>query len=142
MTRERERVYMPRTPGLESKTHQSMAAACDINLIIKRSSAGEQIQHLNRNVPRYVDLTNAPDLQGHFEAAERAVEEFMALPADVRAAAGNDPVEFLAMAQDPDGMVELVEAGLGVERTPEPQRVEVVNPPTPEETPPVVTPET
>lgn len=111
-----------RTPvGEKSKTKQSMAEDCDINLIISRHAQTGQISHLNPKAPQFGDFTHPMDLKQAIDAVNDARARFGELPSDVRSAAANDPVQFLAMLEDENGTRELEAAGLILTDQPVPQ---------------------
>ena len=85
---------------------------CDINRIVKRHAQTGMWDHLAAKTPLYGDFAEYQDLQTATEAVQRAQDEFMALPARVRAVAANDPVEFARMCATVEGHDALVEAGL------------------------------
>lgn len=128
--------YEPQsTPvGEISRTKQSMQEDCDINLIVKRHAQTGMWDHLNPIAPTYGDFTAAVDLQAAMAAADQAERQFMQLPAEVRAAAQNSPIELLNMLADEDGYQALVKAGLPVE--PSPKDSEPLPEPAPEPKPP------
>lgn len=109
-TRTRVRTYA--SSGGESITQQHMQAETDINLIIKRHSETGNISHLNPKAPLYLDCTKVRDLQGAIRLVEEAEDNFATLPAEVRKACRNDPVEFMDMLHTEEGTNELAEAGL------------------------------
>lgn len=70
--------------------------------------------------PLYGDFSDAEALHSAMNRVKAAQAEFDALPARLRRAAENNPVQFLAMVQDSDGIEILREAGLEIEGAPEP----------------------
>lgn len=110
-------VYTPGpefSPG-ELMTKQAFKEQCDINFIVKQHASTGVWSHLNPVAPTYGDNTGAEDLQGSIQAVRDAQAEFDALPATVRALAGNNPVQLLEMLGDEDAFAELVAVGLPVE---------------------------
>lgn len=97
---------------MPSITKQAFKDECDINAIVKRHQATGMVTHVNRNRPAYGDFSYGLDLQQAMEAVRAAQDDFMRLPARVRALASNDPARFLAMVHDDDGLEMLIEAGL------------------------------
>lgn len=96
-------------------TKQEFADDTNVNRIVANYGRTGVFSSVTRRVPQYVDTTTVPDLQQAFNLVKQAQAEFAALPADVRAAARNDPRQFLAMVNDPRGREQLVKAGLEVE---------------------------
>lgn len=94
-----------------SKTKQSFKDACDINLIMKRHAAGDQVFHLNAKNPVYGDFTDANDLHVTMNRVKDAEAQFAALPAAVRAACDNQPAKLLHLIEDPDQALILAELG-------------------------------
>jgi len=106
----RERVTAPE--GGECHTQQNAKDECDINIIIKRHAKTGNISHLNPKSPLYMDCTKITDLQGALSLVEEAEDNFATLPAAVRRAANNDPVQFIDMIHSVEGTEELAQAGL------------------------------
>lgn len=110
MPKKRGRV---RTPvGERSRTKQSFADDCDINRIVKRHERGEPITHFNAKHPTFGDFTEGQNLKEAMDSVFRAKEEFAELPARVRSAANNSPVQLLRMLDDPGGRMFLQKSGL------------------------------
>lgn len=99
----------------DSRTRQSEAAETDINEIVAKYQSKGVITHVNKRAPFYGDDTQAVSLQKAFDVVMTAADAFDSLPAAVRKAAGNDPVEFLQMCQDEDQVELLRNAGLDLE---------------------------
>lgn len=117
--------------GGPSRTKQSFRDQTDINLIVKNHTEGAHIPLPTRQ-PTYGDFSAVVDLRTAIETVEAADAAFMALPADVRTAALNEPDILLEMLANEDGAQRLVDAGLpvqGLEKTPEPTEPPVVQPP-------------
>lgn len=111
-TPKRRRVH-PKT-GKLSRTKQAFKDQCDFNLVLKNFQKTGVMTHYNGRTPQYGDFSLAGDLQSSLEAVRAAQADFAALAAPVRAAAANNPVQFLEMMADPDGIKVLQEAGLEV----------------------------
>lgn len=103
----------------QGRTHQEMAEQCDVNRIVRRWREKGQSPHLQKGTPMYGDFSGASGLQDAIEQVEGAKKIFGELPALVREAAGNSPVQFLEMVADPEGLDILSEAGLQVDDPPE-----------------------
>lgn len=100
-----------------SKAKQAFAKDCDINLIVKRHAERGMWDHLAPRTPLYGDFSKALELQDAIEAVRAAEADFMSLPAAVRAAVDNDPVQFLQAMADEGGFHHLVQNGLPVADT-------------------------
>lgn len=111
--RRRQALELPTEDG----TPQGEAGAGDINKIIARYQANGTPMSVNQRQPLYGDFTNAEDLHSSMNRTQAAQEHFMTLPASVRAAAQNSPVEFLRMFEDPAEAQKLVDAGLELDTT-------------------------
>lgn len=93
-------------------TDQQNAGESDINRLVAQYRANGTLPHLSARTPLYGDFSSSVDLLDNLIRVREAQAAFEALPSAVRAAAGNDPVEFLAMAEDPEGREILIDAGL------------------------------
>lgn len=119
----------------DGKTRQEFAEECDINVLMARYEATGVLTHYSKATPQYFDATDVPDLQRALAIVAHAEDAFMTLPAKVRKEFDNDPVQFVAFAENPDNLAKMREWGLAApEKVPEPpMRVEVINPaPAPE----------
>lgn len=117
---------------MPSMTRQEFAEECDINtLMAKYEATGILPSHTNANSPRYLDVSDIPDLRTTLDQLNTATDSFMALPAAVRREFDNDAVKFVEFAQDPDNIEKLREWNLAPPaKVPEPpMRVEVVGGP-------------
>jgi hypothetical protein len=113
--------------GGPSVTKQSFKEDCDVNVIVNRFMSGGELTHLSRVAPQYGDVSGAVDLQAALELVEDAWEEFEQLPARVRSACDNSPVNFEYMVSSEEGRAELARLGMPGFR--------VEPPPTPSEPP-------
>lgn len=98
----------------ESRTIQSAADECDINKIVARAKAGDDITSLFRTRPgQYRDMTEIPtDLRDAIAIVQRADALFMALDANVRERFGNNPAKMIDFLKDPQNRKEAIELGL------------------------------
>ena len=114
-----------------SLTVQEFAEDCDINGIMARYEKTGVISHVKQRQPMYLDLSNVPDLHTAMNVVKAAEVAFMSLPASVRLLFGNDPMEFVKFAEDPENLDQMREWGLAepAEPTPEPLEVRVVSEP-------------
>lgn len=114
-----------------SLTRAEFAAECDVNNIMAQYEKTGVLNHYARSEPRYLDVSDVPDLQRAMTILADAEQAFMSLPAVVRREFDNDSAKFVAFAQDPENVEKMREWGLAEPLPPEPvvQKVEVVNPP-------------
>lgn len=92
-------------------TQQQFLEESDINFIADRYGlTGEmpQVQQL----PSYGDFTGIYDFQSAQNSVRRATEQFMTLPAKLRAKFDNQPQKLLAFLEDPDNRAEAEFLGL------------------------------
>lgn len=117
--------YFTVTPAEYSKKHgtpgggvqltkQADKEAADINVIVRNYGTSGQFAHINPIEPRYQDNTAVTDLIEARNLWNEAVAHFETLPADVRAMANNDPIQFIEMTTDPNAMELLKKKGLPV----------------------------
>lgn len=79
-----------------SLTQQEFTEECDINNVILRfSSTGELPPRVNARVAEFLDVSEIGDLHESLSLAARGREAFDALPDQVRAAVGYDPMRLL-----------------------------------------------
>lgn len=113
----------------KSLTQQSQKEEADINVIVKRFGITGSIPV----VPLSDEIleVDAMDLREAMDLLNQANRSFASLDADTRARFNNDPQRFVAFAQEPENLPEMVKLGLAVKREPvvesPPQRVVVVN---------------
>lgn len=98
--------------GQVSLTKQSFTDDCDINNILKRYETTGVIEHGSSVEPRYGDFSGYDDYHSACMRVIEAQDNFMALPAKVRARFQNDPGLFLDFVMDPGNVDELREMGL------------------------------
>lgn len=85
-----------------SRTLQSDKDACDINIIVGRAEATGFAAWTNQNQPQWgVDVSGVMDYKSARDFVFAAEEQFMELPAKVRARFDNDPGKFLAFVENP-----------------------------------------
>lgn len=83
----------------ESLAIQSAKDEVDINTIVKRFGlTGELPEDLK--MPRSGDFTGVPDFHTAMSMVRQAQDEFLRVPADIRARFGNDPGKFMAFIDD------------------------------------------
>lgn len=98
---------------------QAAVKTTNINNIVASYETTGQYTHVARSDPFFGDVSDAGTLHSAMNTVLAAQEHFRALPASVRQAAGNDPVQFLAMCADDEGAEILVDAGLEFSDAPE-----------------------
>lgn len=96
----------------DGMTRQEFRDECDINVLMASYERGGVISHINRAAPQYLDVSEVPDLQRSIAVMTAAETAFMTLPAKVRREFDNDPVSFVAFAQNSDNLPRLREWGL------------------------------
>lgn len=118
--------FYPEGPSL---TRQEFADECDINAIMERYERVGVVNHYSSREPKYLDLSEVPDLHTALGVMQQAEEAFMSLPAVVRREFENRVEDFVEFASDPENLPQMRTWGLAPpEKAPEPpMRVEVVN---------------
>lgn len=95
-----------------SLTRQDMADDCDINILMKKFENTGTIPQV-QGTPTYIDWTRQPTtLADALEIMQAGDAAFMTLPARVRREFDNNPVEFMAFAEDPENLDQMREWGL------------------------------
>lgn len=129
--REHERVSVDFTDSI-ARTKQSFKEECDANAIMRKWHKTGQVDHINKNPPRYGDFENAGDYLSAKLAVQAMHDEFGQMSSAVRDRMNNDPATFMEFMNDPDNLDEAVELGLI-------KKPETTAPPTPP-APPVADP--
>jgi len=113
--------------GDESLAIQSAEEEANINTIVRRFGISGELPN-DLRMPQSGDFTNLPDFHTAMNMVRAAQEEFLRVPAEVRARFGNDPQKFMAFVEDDANRDEARKLGLLREPTPEvpPMRVQVV----------------
>lgn len=83
----------------ESLAIQSAAEEADINTIVRRFGLTGQLPD-QVSMPRYGDFSGLPDFHAAMNLVRTTQEEFLRVPADVRARFGNDPQAFMEFLED------------------------------------------
>lgn len=111
----------------DSMTIQSQAEDADINVMMKRMRITGQMPE-NIRLPAYGDFTGISDYRSAIEAVRAADNDFLALPAEVRAKFDNDPQKLLAAVHTPGNEQMLKDLGLMKAVIPDKvTKVEVIN---------------
>lgn len=101
-----------KTPvGIASKTKQSFKDDCNINVIMDKYRNTGTVPVHNKE-PKYGNFTNGGDFSQRMLQIKQANEDFMELPARMRAQFENDPAILLDFLDDPDNRLEAQELGL------------------------------
>jgi len=98
--------------GTRSRVKASLAAATDVNAIMRKYKASGILAHVNAKMPRYGDFTNAVDFHQAMTQVKRAQELFDALPSEIRNKCKNDPGQLLDMVYNPEREEEVRALGL------------------------------
>jgi Chlamydia-phage Chp2 scaffold (Chlamy_scaf) len=109
------------TDNSPSLTIQAQAEDADINVLMRRYGITGKMPE-NVKIPTYGDFTHVTDYRSAVEATKRAHENFMEIPADIRAKFHNDPQIFMEFADDPNNIEHMVSLGLAKFRPPEPDK--------------------
>lgn len=102
--------HMPVGP---TKTQQHMAAATDVNNIIARYKKNPDPSiFIKSGQGVYGDFSQIQDFQSAIHKVEDALQNFMQLPAKLRASFDNDPSKLMSYLKDPKNKKEAQEYGL------------------------------
>jgi phage internal scaffolding protein len=95
----------------DSRAVQSAEEESNINTIVRRFGISGKLPD-QVAMPRSGDFTNVPDFHAAMNLVRQAQEEFVRVPADVRARFRNDPQEFMNFFENPDNYTEALKLGL------------------------------
>lgn len=113
----------------ESLAIQSAKDEADINTIVRRFGLTGELPG-DLNMPQSGDFTNIPDFHTAMNLIRETQEEFLRVPAEIRARFNNDPQRFMQFVEDDANYDEARK--LGLLKDPEvpvaPMRVQVVPP--------------
>lgn len=99
---------------------QNYKDECDINTIVKRFGlTGEMPENLK--MPQSGDFTGVTDFHSAMNIVRQAEEEFLRVPAEIRARFGNDPGALLSFLDDDKNKDEAIKLGI-VNKPPEKTR--------------------
>lgn len=95
----------------DSRAVQSAEEESNINTIVRRFGISGKLPD-QVAMPRSGDFSGAPDFHTAMNLVRQAQEEFVRVPADVRARFRNDPQEFMNFFENPDNYAEALKLGL------------------------------
>lgn len=95
----------------ESKAIQSMEEESNINTIVRRFGISGELPG-GFDMPQSGDFTGIPDFHTAMNLVRKAQEEFVRVPAEVRARFNNDPGRFMEFFDDPANYDEALRLGL------------------------------
>lgn len=95
----------------ESKAIQSAEEESNINTIVRRFGISGELPG-GYAMPQSGDFTNIPDFHTAMNLVRKAQEEFVKVPAEVRARFNNDPGRFMDFFEDPANYDEALKLGL------------------------------
>ena len=101
----------------ESRAVQSAEEESNINTIVRRFGISGKLPD-QVAMPKSGDFSGAPDFHTAMNLVRKAQEEFVRVPADVRARFRNDPQEFMNFFENPDNYTEALKLGLVNARPP------------------------
>lgn len=110
-------------PHGATKTKSDMAAACDINVIMKHYKKTGLVSHFAPGGARYEDLPDQSDYHEAMNLVTQSQQSFEALPATVRDRFANDPARLLQFLSDPANRSEAEKLGLVPKAPPPPEPV-------------------
>lgn len=102
-----------------SKVKQEFGEKVDINNIMRKYNRTGVLPDMIKLNPRYGDFSSAQDYHRAMNIIVHSREQFEGLPADVRKRFNNDPEAFLAFAENPENIDQLVDMGLAHKKTPD-----------------------
>ena len=97
----------------KTRTQQNFKDECNINVIMERFGKTGQLP-ANIRPPEYGDYSQVTDFHSAMNAVRSASEDFMRLPASVRARFENDPQQYLDFFADEANREEAVKLGFAV----------------------------
>ncbi|UOF76684.1 scaffold protein [Microviridae sp.] len=103
--------------GDESRAVQSAEEEANINTIVRRFGISGKLPD-QVAMPKSGDFSGVPDFHTAMNLVRQAQEEFVRIPADVRARFRNDPQEFMNFFENPDNYTEALKLGLVNARPP------------------------
>jgi len=109
---------------------QSAEEESNINTIVRRFGLTGELPK-DVKMPQSGDFTNIPDFHTAMNIVRKTQEEFLRVPAELRARFGNDPQAFMAFVEDDANYDEARRLGLlkAIQAPAEPMLVKVVSEP-------------
>ena len=95
----------------ESMAVQSAEEESNINTIVRRFGLTGELPN-NLRMPQSGDFTGLPDFHAAMNLVRQAQEEFIRVPAEIRARFNNDPARFMAFVEDGANYDEALKLGL------------------------------
>lgn len=95
----------------ESKAIQSAEDESNINTIVRRFGISGELPG-GFDMPQSGDFTGIPDFHTAMNLVRKAQEEFVKVPAEIRARFGNDPAAFMRFIDDDANLDEARRMGL------------------------------
>lgn len=102
-----------------SRTRQSEADEADINTIVRRFGLTGTLPD-NIRMPQYADFEEVHNFQDAMNVIVAAREQFMRMPAEIRAEFNNDPAQFHDAVLNPENETKLRRLGLLKDKPEEP----------------------
>lgn len=96
----------------ESMTKVSFQNEVDINQIVERAQKNGTLPARIQENPVYGEFTRSVEWANAHDIVVKAQEQFMGLDARTRAKFNNNPAEFLAFAENPNNLDQMIELGL------------------------------
>jgi len=111
----------------DSRTIQSAKDESDINTIVRKFGLTGELPN-DLKMPQSGDFTDVPDFHTAMNLVRTAQEQFLRVPAEIRARFSNDPARLMAFVEDDANRDEARKLGFLADpvKAPEPMRVQVV----------------
>jgi phage internal scaffolding protein len=111
----------------ESRAIQSAKDESDINTIVRKFGLTGELPN-DLKMPQSGDFTEVPDFHTAMNLVRSAQEEFLRVPAEIRARFANDPQRLMQFVEDELNRDEARKLGFLADpvKVPEPMRVQVV----------------
>lgn len=103
------------TPG-DNPVQQQFKNECDINFIVKNY----QIPQQTFSPDQFGDFSDPLSFQQSMNIVAHAQQQFLLLPAEIRARFQNEPQKMLEFIADPENAQELIKMGLATKELPKP----------------------
>lgn len=95
-----------------SMTQQHLKDQCDVNKILLKHYQTGIITHTNQAQGQSGDFSRFQDFRSNLEMVTNAMNQFNALPSQLRKRFANDPSNLMDFLQDPNNYDEAVKLGL------------------------------